>query len=73
MTPEAGALATDSAGAEWPCVRADLLEGPRERSHVCVRQMLREVSFDSVSVAPRALERRGGTRFGRDDEDRAAI
>ena len=54
-------------------MRADLLEGLRERSHVCVRQMLREVSFDSVSVvAPRALERRG-TRFGEDDEDRAAI
>ena len=54
-------------------MRADLFEGLRERSHVCVRQMLREVSLNSVSVvAPRALERRGA-RFGKDDEDRAAI
>ena len=54
-------------------MRADLLEGPRERFYVCVRQVLREVSFDSVSVvAPRALERRS-TRFGEDDEDRPAI
>ena len=52
---------------------ADLLEGMRERFHVCACQVLREVSFDSVSVvAARAFERRGA-RFGEDDEDRAAI
>jgi len=67
------ASATDSTGAERPCVRADFLEGSRERSHVCVRQVLREVSFDSISVvAPRAVERRGA-RFREDDENRAAI
>jgi len=54
-------------------VGADLLEGTRERSHVCVRQMLREMSLDSVSVvSPRALERRDA-RVGEDDEDCAAI
>ena len=75
VTPESceGELATDSTGAERSCVRADLLEGPGERFHVCVREVTREVSFDSVSVvAPRALEGRGA-RFGEDDEDRAAI
>lgn len=54
-------------------MRADFLEGSRERSHVCVREVLSEVSFDSVSVvASRALERRSAS-LGEYDEDRATI
>ena len=52
---------------------ADLLEGARERFDVCVGEVLREVSFDSVSVVAAGALQRLGALFGEDDEDRAAV
>ena len=54
-------------------MRADFLESSRQRFHVRVRQVLGEVSLDTLAVvAARTLER-GGARLGEDDKNRAAV
>ena len=54
-------------------MRTHLFERSSERPNVRVRQVLREVSFDSVAVVAAGLFHCLGAFVGEDDEYRAAI
>src|SRR2546421_7991540 len=66
-------LAADAAGAKWAGVGADLFEGAGEGLDLVLGEMLREVSFDSVSVVAAGMFHRVAAFFGEHDEDRAPV
>src|SRR5439155_247901 len=66
-------LAADAPGAKWAGVRADLFEGAGEGFDLVFGQVLREVSFDPVSVVAAGAFHRLGAVVGENDEDRAPV
>ena len=66
-------LAADATGAEWACVCADTFERAGESFDVGLGEVLREVSFDSVSVVAPSELHCFGARVSEDDENRAAV
>src|SRR6266581_3519415 len=66
-------LAADAAGAKWAGVGADLFEGTGEGFDLVFGEVLREVSFDSVSVVAAGIFHRVAAFFGENDEDRAPV
>src|SRR6266568_8736761 len=66
-------LAADAAGAKWAGVGADLFEGAGEGFDLVFGEVLREVSFDSVSVVAAGIFHRVAAFFGENDEDRAPV
>jgi hypothetical protein len=66
-------LAADAPGAKWAGVAADLFERAGEGFDLVLGEVLREVSFDPVSVVAAGAFHHVDAVFGENDQDRAPV